>query len=144
MDILDFDVPVPHDDGSMISEKISRIVELIREYDENLDVRWIHPSKRALGDAAFAIIEKTRHGKEVVAFYVQSEDEFDERVLERIYKADAAKHGHILNQVDAANAAVRAVQQKKAQEQLEEAADLSYHILRSPKARYRHNGIVYE
>jgi hypothetical protein len=34
---MDFrDLPVPHDDGHFISDKVSRTVELIRKYDPNL------------------------------------------------------------------------------------------------------------
>lgn len=135
-------LPVPHDDGHWISERVSRIVELIREYDSRLDVRWIPPENREPGDAALAVIENTPTGP-MVAFYVQDEKEFDERILARIYEGDN-KHGNVLDKIEAHNAALRAYQEKQYQDQLEDAGDLAMHILRSPKTRYKHNGRVYE
>lgn len=136
-------LPVPHDDGSFISQRVSRIVELIRDYDPNLDVRWIPARSRRDGDPAFAIVTKDLTGREYVVFYVQDEQDFDGRVLERLYQADAAKHGNILSEIDARNKAVRALQEKEHQEQMEEAKDLAYHILKSKKHEYKHNGIKY-
>lgn len=141
--VLNANVPVPHDDGSFISEKVSRIVELVREYDHNIDVRWIPPNRRAVDDPAFALVTRQMDGKEYVIFYVQDESQFDERVLQRLYQNDAEKQGNILDAAEAHNAAVRAYQQKVHKEQLEEAKDLAYHILKSNKHTYKHNGVKY-
>lgn len=138
------DLPIPHDDGSFISAKVSRIAELVRDYDPNIDVRWVRPQDRSPGDPAFAIVDASPGRPEYVIFYVQDESEFDGRVLERLYQNDAAKQGNMLNALDARNQAVKAIQQKLHKEQLEEQKDLAYHILKSKKHVYRHNGIRYE
>lgn len=142
--MLSGDVPVPHEDGSFISQRVSDLVETIRGYDPNIDVRWIPPSNRAAGDPAFALVDTHPGRAEYVIMYVQSEKEFDGSVLERVIKADMAKNGRILDDVEAQNAAVRLLQIKKQQDELAEAHDLAHHILKSPKARYKHNGVVYE
>lgn len=136
-------LPVPHDDGSFISEKVSRIAEMVREYDHHLDVRWVRPADRAPGDPAFAIVDSTPGKPEYVIFYVQDESEFDGRVLERLYQTDAEKQGNILNTIEARNKAVKAIQQKLHKEQLEEARDVAYHILKSKKHSYKHDGVTY-
>lgn len=136
-------LPVPHEDGSFISAKVSRIVELIRENDPGVDVRWIPPNQRAADDPAFALVGKDVNGREYVIFYVQSEAEFDGRVVERLIQLDQAKRGNPLSEMEARNAAVKAIQQKLHQEQLEEAKELAYSILKSKKHTYKHDGVTY-
>lgn len=133
------DLPVPHEDGSWVSEKVSRIVELIREYDHNLDVRWIPPRARKPGDAAFAIIEMTQDGPRT-AFLVQTEEEFDERVLARIYNADSRVHGDVTIRIDDMNRAQQALKQKEWLEQLEQAHDEARFMWRTGKHQVKHNG----
>lgn len=137
-------LPVPHEDGSFISSKISRLVEIIRDYDHNVDVRWIPPAQRSADEPAFALVTRDLTGREYVIFYVQDESQFDGSVLERLIQMDQAKKGNVLSEIDARNAAVKAIQQKLHQEQLEESKDLAYHILKSKKHTYKHNGVTYD
>lgn len=140
--IIDVDLPTVHDNGMFISAKISRIVELIREYDHRLDVKWIPPNMRGGDDPAFAITEDLGDGRTVVAFYVQSEADFDERVLARIYEGDNAK-GDVQARVDAQNAAVARVREVRAAEERAQYYDLVKSIIRSPKHTYKHDGRRY-
>lgn len=141
--IIDVDLPAVHDNGMFISAKISRIVELIREYDYRLDVKWIPPNMRGASDPAFAITETLGDGREVVAFYVQSEAEFDETVLARIYEGDNTK-GNVQARVAAQNAAISRVREVRAAEERAQYYDLAKSIIRSPKHTYRHNGRKYD
>ena len=124
------DLPVPHEDGSFVSERISRIVELIRDYDSRLDVRWIPPAAREPGDAAFAIIEHTPEGPRT-AFLVALEEEFDERVLARIYAADGAKHDQAAR-LAALERAERDLKQKEREEVWEDLKDQAKFLLKTP------------
>ncbi len=137
-------LPVPHDDGSFISEKVSRIAEIVRDYDPHIDVRWIRPGDRDPNDPAFALVSCVPGQQEYVIFYVQDEADFNGNVLERLYQADATKQGNILNALDARNKAVKAIQSNLHKERLEEAKELAYSILKSKKHTYRHNGVTYE
>ncbi len=137
-------LPVPHEDGSFVSERVSRLVEIIREYDRNVDVRWVPPSQRAADDPAFALVTKDTAGREYVIFYIQDESKFDAGVLERLYQMDANKHGNILTKIETENMAVKAIQEKLYKERLEEAHDLAYSIQRSTKNYYKHDGRTYE
>lgn len=137
-------LPVPHHDGSMISPAIDRTIEVIKNYDWHLDVRWIPRDNRAPGDAAFAIVY-TGNGPEYVVMYVDTEEDMvnSNHVLQRIAEADN-KNGSVEQIMEAKNRLVRERQQKQYEDAIEEANDLAAHIWKSPKARYRHNGHVYE
>lgn len=137
------DAPTAHDDGHFISAKVSRIVELIREYDPRLDVKWVPPDVREPGDAAFAIIERTREGREEVVFHVQTEEEFNESVLVRVYRSDVA-HNDVLGNIEAQNRAVKAAQEARKRDQMEEAHDLMRTVLGSPLHKFKHNGKTFK
>ena len=130
------DVAVPMEDGSFVNEKVARIVELIREYDYRLDVEWIPTAARAPGDDAFRIIEHTPDGRKAVVMGVATEEEFDERVLARIYGADN-KNWDVQERMEAHNKAVRDLQRKRREEIMEENNQMAAAILRSPKSTYR-------
>ena len=140
--IIDVDLPAAHDNGMFISAKVSRIVELIREYDHHLDVKWIPPNMRASSDPAFAITESLGDGREVVAFYVQSEADFDERVLARIYEGDNTKH-NVQSITDAKNEAALNVLHAKQREEREAYYSLLGSMITSQKHTYRHDGKKY-
>lgn len=138
------DLASPHSDGHWISDRVSRIVEIIKDYDDRIDVQWIPPETRGVNDPEFRLVTLDSLGKPYVMFYVQSQAEFDERTLARIFSSDNAKNPLTLSALDAHNAAVKAVQMKEQMERMEEANDFAHHVFKSPKARYRHNGRVYE
>lgn len=140
--IIDVDLPTAHDDGRFISAKVSRVVELLREYDSNLDVKWVPPDRRAVGDPAFMITERLRDGSEVVAFYVQDEESFDERVLQRVILGDNTHHD-VQARIDAENAAVNALADAKRREELAIYADRAHSMIHSGKHTYRHGGKIY-
>jgi hypothetical protein len=140
--IIDVDLPAAHDDGHFISGKVSRIVELVREYDSNLDVVWVPPERRGADDPAFAVTERLTNGSTVVAFYVQSEAEFDERVLERIILGDNKNHD-VQARMEAKNLAARASAEARAREEREQYYDLMGSMIRSGKSTYRHDGRKY-
>jgi hypothetical protein len=137
--IIDVDLPVVHDNGMFINGKVSRVVELIREYDHRLDVKWIPPNMRGSDDPAFAITERLGDGREVVAFYVQDESEFDERVLERIILGDNKNHD-VQARIEAQNLAVAALAEAKRREEVAAYADFARSVITSRKHTYSHDG----
>lgn len=141
--MMQMDLPVPHEDGSFISERVSRVAELVRDYDHHLDVRWIRPNERAADEPAFAIVYRRDDASEYVVFYVQDEAHFDGSVLQRLYSMDASK-SDVLCEMDQRNAQIKALAEARAQEEKDAAHDLAWHILRSKKHSYKHDGITYE
>jgi hypothetical protein len=140
--MIDVDLPTAHDDGHFINAKVSRIVELIREYDPRLDVKWVPPDHRGPTDPAFAITERLGDGREVVAFYIDSEDSFDENVLARVYEGDNSKND-VQARVDAQNRAATRVRQAKQREELEQYYSLLGSMVTSKKHTYKHDGRKY-
>lgn len=130
-------------DQGFVSEKHQRVAEIISEYDPDLELVWIPPAQRIPGDEGkeFAVLH-TKHGNKYVAMYAK-EDEVDERLLARLWNADE-RNGNVLSKIDAMNAAVEAMRLKEQMDRLEERNDIAKHILNSPRARYKHDGVVYE
>ncbi|HET7713137.1 MAG TPA: hypothetical protein VFK94_01270, partial [Patescibacteria group bacterium] len=80
-----------------------------------------------------------------VVMYIDNEEDMinSDRILARLAEADN-RNGSVEQVVEAKNRLVRERQRKQYEEALEEAHDLAAHIWKSPKARYKHNGVVYE
>lgn len=124
-------------DGHLVSADIARVVEAIRAYDPTLDVQWIPPAAREPGDAAFRVICTNPNGTQYIVFVVQTEEEFDSRILKRIYQSDQ-KHGVAkLSDIQATEAAAKELRGRKFRDAMEEANDLAYHIMKSPLHTYK-------
>lgn len=134
-DFLDL-AGVPVSDGSFITERAMRIVEIIRDYDPNLDVEWVPREHRIPGDDAIRIVDTSKSGLARMVMSFADESELGQRVLERLFLADSAKQGDVLAQMEARNAAEKAVELKRYLDQKEAGLDLMTHALRSPLGRY--------
>lgn len=127
-------VLVPLDDGNAVSDRTMTIIEAIRRYHPRLDVKWISPGQRAPGEPQFCVTE-TVNGKDEIVFHVQDEAHFDGRVLERIISSDHTRTD-IMGEIDARNAAVKALQQQEELERQAEWKDKMIHALKSPLHKY--------
>lgn len=136
---LGIDVYVPVD-GHFVSQNHLHIAEIINDYDPTLSLAWIPPDKRAPGEQPFAVVHRPLGGPEYVVFYA---DQCDERILERIWRNDNLKHD-VLSDMDAHNAAIKALQLKKELEDREEKKDLVESIIKSKKNTYVHDGVKYQ
>lgn len=134
------DVYVPGEGGVLVSERHARIAEIIKDYDPELELAYIPPSKREPGDRAFAVVHRPFGRPEYVAFYA---DECDENLLARVFAGDNAKN-NVMSDMQAKNAATEALKLKKQAEEMEEAHEIAQTIIKSPLNRYKHGGIVYE
>jgi hypothetical protein len=128
-------------DGQFVSAKVERIVLAIKEYEPELEVKWIPPSaRRAETEPAFAIIHNAPGNKPYVMFYVQKEEDFDERVLQRIiYNDQRATGTQQYSELEALEAAAAMVVKQEWLDEMEEAADIAAHVLRSPLNTYKVN-----
>lgn len=125
--------------GYLVSAEISRIINAIREYDRGLDVKWVPPAARRPGQAAFAVVYNEPGVDEYTLFFVMTEEEFDERVLRRIIFNDQRNGKHTWDEFTAAEKARELIAQEKKADEMEQAADIMYHVLRSPKNTYKVN-----
>lgn len=125
--------------GYLVSAKVSRIIAAIRDYEPELDVKWVPPGARREGQAAFAIVHRPLGGSEYVLFYVPKEEDFDERVLHKIIANDQRKGEHTWDDFTAAERTRELVGKQQKLDEMEQAADIMYHVLRSPLNTYKVN-----
>lgn len=131
------DLPVPMADGHWVSEKVARTVELIRNYDPNLDVVWLPPERRDdPRDPEFYVVERTVDGRTLPVFSIQDESFMDERLLERIYENDSLKNNDVMGGIDARNKARRDMIAAEQRDREAEFLEMAASILKSPKTRY--------
>lgn len=135
----------PLSDGTWINSRIARLIEIIRDYDSMLDVRWLPRDKRIDGADVFQIVDK-RIGR--VAFSVKDEASFDETVLAKIFAADMSKKLNrpltLQEEMEASNAAFNLSKAKKLLEEDEDKQDQVATILKSPLNAYKHNGVRFD
>ena len=130
-------------DGQLVSEKIHRIIQAIKDYEPELDVAWIPPGARREGQAAFAIIHRPVGKAEYVLFYVQNEDEFDERVLYKIIYCDGRNGQVTLSELEAFEAGQKLLKRQAYLDALEEAHDMARFVLKTPLHRINMgNGLI--
>lgn len=127
-------------DQGFVSAEHQRIAEIIADYDPDIHLAWIPPDKREPGDSPFAVVHTPVGQPSYIAFYA---DECDERLLARVFANDLAKND-VWAQLEKAEAAREAIKLKRQMDEAEERKDLVQHIIKSPKSRYRHNGVTYE
>ena len=125
--------------GHFVSDRISRVVEAIKEYEPRLEVKWIPEGQRRNGQAAFAVIYHDSEHGEYTLFYVNSEEEFDERVLQRIIVNDQRNGKTSLSDYDAWEKTNQLIAEQKRLDALEEANDIAFHVFNSHKSRYKVN-----
>lgn len=126
-------------DGQVVSAQVSRVVEAIKDYEPDLEVKWIPPHARKEGDAAFAIIYAPPGHDPYVLFYVPKEEDFDERVLRKIILNDQRNGESSWSEYSAWEESQRLLKRQEYLDQVEQANDIAAHILRSPLNTYKVN-----
>lgn len=126
-------------DGHLYSAEVARVVECIREYSPKLDVKFIPRELRAPGDSAFAITELLPSGQEVVAFYVDKEEDMNLSVLQRVYAADGSKQD-VQKRIEKANAARKHLDNKRAEDEIAEATEKAYFLWKTSKSSVKMDG----
>lgn len=117
--------------GYALSVDHARIAEIIHDYDPTLELAWIPPESRELNEQfPFAIIHRPSDAPDYVVMRLR-ETEVDHRVLARLWGADA-KNGNVLDRIDAEDAAIRAIELKKREEELEEAREKAAWCIKAP------------
>lgn len=117
--------------GVLVERDVWNVVEQIRAYDPNLRVKYLEDFG-GISDAPYIITEMCRDGVERLVFSVW---ELDQRVLDRLHFADSGRV-NILAAIDKKNAAVKADQNRRYRDSMDEANDIAKHVFSSPKGRY--------
>ena len=105
------------ENGEWVSEDFQRLAEIVKDYDEYLELRWIPPGQRET-DAdkknPYCIVD-TRSNY-IVMF--ASERDTPQSILARLWSADNGR-GSVLDRVDAENAAAEAFRLKEQMDDIE-------------------------
>lgn len=124
-------------DGQFVSAKVERVVLAIKDYEPRLEVRWVPPGARKEGQAAFQVVYKEDGLPEYTLFYVQKDEDFDERVLQRIIVNDQRNGAVKWDEFAAWEKSNELVAQQEYLDKMEEANDIAAHILRTNLNTYR-------
>ncbi len=107
---------VATEDGHFVTQKWAHLAQMIEDFDSKLELRWIPPNLREIGDGMpYVVVAKQKDGQEYAVLYAQdSDDPVD--VMAKLFDA-SMKHGDVLTRMRNRNAAVKLFEMKK---QLEE------------------------
>jgi len=130
-------IAIPTEDGTWVSEDTERIARILKDYDPDLELRWIPPARREPGDKPFCVIHHAPNGSHYVVGYF---DKCDENLLATIFNSDSTKNDPIAF-ADAKNAAERAILMKKQLDEAEERQDFIATLVKSNKHSFKHAGI---
>jgi hypothetical protein len=135
---MDKDLDLSHIvvEGQFVSAKVSRIVQAIREYSDELEVQWVPPTAREEGVAAYKIRHNPPGGMSYTLFHVKNDEDFDERVLARIIANDQRTRPVQLSELEAWEEAQRRCKHQEFLDALEEANDKAAFALRTPLHTY--------
>lgn len=115
--------------GEWVNEDFARLAEVVRDYDEYLELRWIPPGQRdtdAEKKNPYCIID-TRSNY-IVMF--ASERDTPQTILARLFTADN-KHGSVLDRIDAENAAAEILSLKAKMDEEEMKKDFVSWLMQS-------------
>jgi hypothetical protein len=127
--------------GYALSEKHTRIAEIIRDYNPELELAWIPPDQRTAFDRnVFAIMHNSAKGRYVVGTF--TEEQMDHRIIQHLFSIDNKNHD-VLSELEREEAAKKALRMKETMDELEERKDFARSLIKSKKHWYRHNGKVY-
>lgn len=126
---------------TFVSATVSRVVEAIHDYEPLIEVQWLPPAARGKGDStkplpAFKLVYHDPNGHPFTLFHVYEESEFDERVLMRIIANDNRHRTVSRTEYETWEETQRLMQKQKYLDELEAAADIAAHIIKSPLNKY--------
>lgn len=124
-------------DGQFTSAKVQRVVQAIKEYEQYIEVQWIPSTARDEEQPAFRLTYEPPGQEPFILFFVKSEEEFDERVLQRIIVNDQRHNPLKLSDLEAWEQAQKLVARQKWLDEMEAVSDIVYHALHTPLNTYK-------
>ena len=128
----------PAQDGRWVDDNYARLAEVVHDYDNYLQLRWIPPEHRTRNDKKPYVIVDTRTESPVL---YASELDTPQEILTSLFMGDN-KRGDVLARMEAMEAAQKALQYKEQMEQYEQAADEAKFLLQTPLNSIRFNGKI--
>lgn len=117
--------------GRALSVEHQRIAEIIHDYEPTLSLAWVPPENRALNEQyPFAVIHSPEDAPAYIVMRLR-ENEVDHRVLARLWGADS-KNGNVLTNIEAEEAARKAIELKAREDEIEEAREMAAWMIKAP------------
>lgn len=134
MNSPDLSDPAIYVEGAgFVSSKIERLAEIIHDYDEHLELRWIPPSNRNSADSLpYAIVHCIPNRQPYTVFYFGETDD-PVAILARLFAGDS-NNGNVLARVEANEAAAKAFQLKQNLDEMMESHDM-FHFLATSRSK---------
>lgn len=129
---------VPTETDHWVSEDFMLLSEIIKDYDYNLELRWIPPENRkTLNEQKKPYVIWNLSLNIPVRYISQGED--PREVLAMLFTSDN-RHGNVLERIEALETAQRAFEMKKDLEDREELMDKAAFLMASKKNYIHFNG----
>lgn len=118
--------------GVYVERDVLNIAEKIKEYDDNLRLKFCQPTLANPTDAPYKLVEVCRDGMERVVFDIWT---LDGSILDRLRDADTRKNDILLS-MDGKNLLARKEENYRYRESLELAHDVTVSMLKSNKHKW--------
>lgn len=127
------DPVIPTQEGIFVSSKWLHLSEMLKDYNPQLELKWIPPQNRAPEDRlrCYVITHRDSNNKEYVVMYASELDQ-PEDIMGRVFANDM-KHGDVQARMDARNTAHKLFQMKAQEEELAEKEELSAWLVQTNK-----------
>lgn len=118
------------------SKKFETLAEILKDYDQYLELRWIPPANRTRDDKKPYVVVDTRNNTPVL---YASDSDIPEQILAQVIEGDN-RNGSVLKKLEAYEAAHKLFVIKEHLDQMEEAADEAKFFMKSPLNTIRFKG----
>lgn len=123
--------------GHFVNSRVQKVCNAIQDYEPELDVMFIPPHMRREGQAAYRIIHRPVGAPPYILFTVRRDEDFDERILQRIIMNDQRHGKQTMSELEAYDAAQKLVQNREWMDKMGEANDIAKHVLKSHLNTYK-------
>ena len=131
--MLTSDPVIPTEEGIFVSQKWMHLSEMLKDYNPQLELKWIPPNLRDPEDRlrCYVITHRDINGKEYVVLYA-SELDLPEDIMGRVFANDM-KHGDVQARMDARNTAAKLFEMKAKEEELAEKEELAAWLVQTKR-----------
>ena len=135
------------ENGRMVDAQVERIAAIIKDYDPNLELAWVPPENRSSDGTSkefpFAVVYHNPATGQTEPVMLLRENEIDHRILKDLWRNDNAVGTSALDEIEAEEAARKAVELKEEMDFREEQQELATWMIKArPGATI--NGVTLE
>lgn len=127
------DIIVATESGRFVSQKWMFLAEMLQDYNQSLELRWIPTELRSPEDRdkPYMVVSRDKQGKEYVVLYASELDQ-PEEIMTRIINSDM-KHGNVLDRMEVRNNVQKLFDLRKKEEELAEREDFARWLVETKK-----------